>query len=349
MPPPLLRFAPEKVVETVKLTDAYPLGGQEDGTWSGYASLVRRRNVQEDNAIGDDAEHFVEVGGTYRYFNENRRLWHKTTALARLREHGGETLGVEERIVHRPVTVPVTLRLDADAYLQNLEGRSLISGDRTDLAFSLRGTISQPRRLNPKTHHLPELFLFVRYLTRNHSPDDFDDQERLDQDVFSPYKSEHQYGLGFGDTLVRRPWLDTLWYSGFSLTSNEDLNLLRPDHLRYRLGWKQLLGPFDFELGFLGQHYFDDGDRNDDVAREQVFVELGWDLWVLRQHRTELRLRVTRDLDRNETLGMLSFFWHGGNGRGYRDFWPGEVDFLDLRERRASVAKNNGIDDGNAD
>jgi hypothetical protein len=241
--------------------------------------------------------------------------------------------------------VPVTLRLDAGAYLQDLGGLPVLSEERTDLSLSLRGTVSQVREFCPKLRHSPELSLFARYLTREHSPGNPADQERFDQDVFSPYKAQHRYGWGIGDTLNYRPWLDTIFYAGFSLSSNEDLDLLRPDYRRDRLGWKQRLNLVVLELGYQASHYYDDADRRGDETREQVFAEISWDHWLLRQHRLEVRLSLTRDFDRDETLGLLSFLWHGGNGRGYCDFWPGEIDFLDLRQRRASQVNNNGIYD----
>ena len=172
------------------------------------------------------------------------------------------------------------------------------------------------------------------------------DPEILDQDVFSQYKSDHRHGLTLSDTLYHRPWLDTLWFAGLGLTSNEDF---APDNLNYRLGWRQLLGPLQVDLEYRGTRFLNDEDRIAAYTREVGTLNFLWELWLEDQHRVEVLLTLQRDFHDSETLGMLSFFWHGGNGRGYRDFWPGEVDFLDLRERRASVVKNNGIDDGNVD
>lgn len=237
-------------------------------------------------------------------------------------------------------------------------------------AAQLRASVSQQRRLGTKTVHLPRLSLFARFLSLERNAQLSSDQatdlygpllsqqglsavrnsldrylpERLDQDVFSRYKADHRYGLTLSDTLEHRPWLDTLWRAGFSLTSNEDFNLLRPDHLGWRLEWQQLVGPLQVNAGYRGAYYLDDGDRSSAGSRNFLTLGLLWDRWRLRQQRLALELELTQDLDRNETLALLSLFWHLGNGRGYRDFWPGEIDFVDLKQRKLTLLENNDLE-----
>lgn len=238
-------------------------------------------------------------------------------------------------------------------------------------AAQLRASVSLQRRLGTMTVHLPRLALFARFLSLERNAQLTADQattrfgpllsrqslaavrnsldryqpERLDQDVFSRYKADHRFGLTLSDTLEHRPWLDTLWSAGFSLSSNEDFNLLRPDHLGWRLGWKQLLGPLQLNAGYRGTYYLDDGDRSSASSRNFLTLGLLWDHWRIRQQRLALELELTRDLDRNGTLALLSFFWHLGNGRGYRDFWPGEIDFADLKQRNLTLLENNGLEE----
>lgn len=444
VPPPLFRFAPEKVAETVKLTDAYPLGGQEDGTWSGYTSLTRRRGLDDEV---DYQEKFVEIGGQYRYHDDPRRNWFKTTLLGRFREEGNPTLGAKQEFWHQFRKVPLTLEIEGSTWIQEPGGKTelekygpregLSSADidyldqfadqdqEVEWSTNLSVALSQKRVISPKTWHVPRMKLFARYLslkqnaqfdseivkylknrgkeifnpiknkidkkTIENTPEDIInelvkeaglnyrssdikairnllgdnpiddfynliykyndefylyDPEILDQDVFSQYKSDHRHGLTLSDTLYHRPWLDTLWFAGLRGTSNEDF---APDNVNYRLGWRQLLGPLQVDLEYRGTRYLNDADRVAAYTRESGTLNFLWGLWLEDQHRIEVLLTLQRDFHDSETLGMLSFFWHGGNGRGYRDFWPGEVDFLDLRERRASLVENNGIDDGQAD
>lgn len=237
-------------------------------------------------------------------------------------------------------------------------------------AAQLRVGVSQQRRLGPKTVHRPRLALFARYLSLDQNAEidpaaaaglfgpNPSAQERaelrrglylyrpgrLDQDVFTPYKADHRYGLVLSETLEHRPWLDTLWIAGLSLTSNEDLNLLRPDHFGWRIEWRQLLGAFQLNARYHGGYYLADGDRHGSHSRNFLSLDLLWDRWRIRQQRLALDLELTQDLEQNETLALLSLFWHLGNGRGFRDFWPGEVDFEDLRQRRLTLLDNNALE-----
>lgn len=388
VPEPLLQLPLASPAHQVNFIDRLPLGGQEDGTWTLQASLVRRRTVTEDSDGSRNPEHFLELGATHRYYAEDWRSWFKTSFFGRLREDGGPTLGLQETLRHRPRSLPLTLEVEGGGWLQHPGGptgleavgpqvpelapgalTALASQDQgLEWAAQLRGAVSQQRRLGTKTSHLPRLALFARFLSLERNAQLHAEQattilgpllspqslaavrnslyryqpERLDQDVFSRYKADHRFGLTLSDSLEHRPWLDTLWSAGFSLTSNEDFNLLRPDHLGWRLGWKQLLGPLQLNAGYRGAYYFDDGDRSSDSTRNFLTLELLWDRWRIRQQRLALELELTQDLDRNETLALLSLFWHLGNGRGYRDFWPGEIDFDDLKQRDLTLLENNG-------
>lgn len=394
VPPPLVRLAPRPAAETVKLTDAYPLGGQEDGTWSGYTSLARRRGLDDEV---DYQEKFVEIGGQYRYHDDPRRNWFKTTVLGRIREEGNPTLGAKQEFRHQFRKVPLTLEIEGSMWVQKPGGKRGFVKDwprarlaDIDVDFSerfadqdndfewstnLSAALSQKRMISPKTWHVPRAKFFARRLSLRRNVRSLEtkfakslrnidgpshlnifnqyneevnlyDPESLDQDVFSQYKSDHRHGLTLSETLYHRPWLDTLWFAGLGGTSNEDF---APDNVNYRLGWRQLLGPLQVDLEYRGTRFLNDADRVAAYTREVGTLNFLWELWLEDQHRIEVLLTLQRDFHDSETLGMLSFFWHGGNGRGYRDFWPGEIDFLDLRERRASLVENNGIDDGQAD
>jgi hypothetical protein len=163
----------------------------------------------------------------------------------------------------------------------------------------------------------------------------------VDLDVFSTYKSEHQWGLRFSERLVCRPWLDTEWYISGSLTTNEQLKPWDPDNLRLHCGWKQLIGPVQADLGYRYNHYFDDSDRNGATDRNFLDFALAWDQWLISQERLQLSLKTEIDLDRSQLSGWLAIAWFFGEGRGLRDFGPGDGDFPTIRERRIPHIRNN--------
>ncbi|MDQ1258064.1 MAG: hypothetical protein QG656_2673, partial [Candidatus Hydrogenedentes bacterium] len=52
--------------------------------------------------------------------------------------------------------------------------------------------------------------------------------------------------------------------------------------------------------------------------------------------RFEVGLTLTGDLDNNELEARLQFSWFFRNSRNYRSFRPGDVDFRDVKTRRAT-------------
>ena len=170
------------------------------------------------------------------------------------------------------------------------------------------------------------------------------DARGLDQDVFSAYRVDHGYGWRLGDTLVHQPWRDTLWYAGASVTSNADLRLWKPDHARFELGWHQLLGPLRLQVEYQATHYASDRDRAQATTLHAIEFSLLGESWRSRHQRNELAVLAGYDLTRQS--GSIHFVWRMdfGNGRGFRDYRPGDVDFRDLREARLPTTDNNRID-----
>ncbi len=83
-------------------------------------------------------------------------------------------------------------------------------------------------------------------------------QAVLDQDVFSSYKANHLFSLHFGDTVYHRPWLDTVWYGGLQVQTNEDFNDRFVDKLSAKLGWRQLLKNSEIDIEYLVNRNFRD-------------------------------------------------------------------------------------------
>ena len=188
---------------------------------------------------------------------------------------------------------------------------------------------------------IPSVSLFGRKL----SLDDRDDYRpgRVDNDIFSEFKHDHQYGMSLSDTLIYQPWTDARWWSKASVTTNEDFDVFRPDQFRIAIAWKQFIMSSQIDLGYQFTYFFDDGDRSGSRSRDSVFVEASQDLWYAPGVRVELGVRLRHDFPDNRNTGFVFLAWHFGNGREYRDFWPGDVNFRSLRQDLIPAEYNNFI------
>jgi hypothetical protein len=330
MPDPVVEIHKLAPISRFEVKDAYPLGEQDDGTWSLTGLVQRRRNVEEDESGFQD---FAELRATHRYFDHINHRHHRTEGLIRFNEHFDITLGAKKRLRYRSQAHNLTFQLSGSAYMQQIQNQDI------HWHGYLKGSLSHRQPLNDKTVNIPSLSLFGRLLSRDEAPDEY--AARVDNDVYSDYKADHRYGLTLADQIRYRPWLDTLWTARAALTSNE--NLLKPDYLSLKPQWKQMLGNGQIDLGYRFIHYWADDDRRKSVNRHFLHLNLNWATWQKNQNRWELGAKLQYDLDNQEILGMLYLSWHGGEGRAYRDFMPGEIDFLNLRKRRIPLGENNEI------
>jgi hypothetical protein len=332
MPDPLVQIYKLPPISRLDVKDAFPLGAQEDGTWSFTGLVQRRRNVEEDE---DEFQDFLELRATHRYFDDMNKRHHRTEWFARLfDDYGDVTLGAKRQLRYRLEEHDITLQLAGAAYLQKMWG------DGIEWHGLLKGTALQRWTLGEKTFHVPSVSLFGRLLSRYEEPED-DYEARIDNDVFSEYKAEHRFGLTLADKITHRPWLDTLWTGRGALRSNE--NFFDPDYFSLKGVWKQMLGEGQVDLGYRLVHYWADKDREESVNSHFLSLNLNWNIWRKNQTRWELGAKLQQDLDNHDLLGMLYITWHGSKGRAYRDFMPGEIDFLNLRKRRVPQEHNNEI------
>lgn len=333
---PLVAVVLKQNPAQMSLHDGYPLGRQEDGTWSLNTAAVSRRNF--GNFSGDnDSERFFESSATHRYFNQNRRLYLKTDILGRSREHGSPTFGILESLIYQPLLLPLIFKLDGSLHVQQYN----LFGDKSEeWAAYFNAAVSQRREINPKTWYIPELSVFQRAMSLSSSTADDD---RLDQDIFTQYRADHQRGVSVSNVLKHRPWLDTIWYTQFSVVSNENGNVFKPDHLMSSAGWRQLIGQADVDLGYRLVHFFADANRVDASNRHSIFFNFAWNQWRINQQRIELGLRFRRDFDITSYNGLVYLSWHFGRGRMYRDFHASELSFMDIRKQHIPQKINNRI------
>lgn len=328
LPLPLLAVPDTFSVQEIPLPkDRFSLGGQEDGTWSLTTALVLRRNLDEDRDVQDSSEKFMELRATHRFLNADLHSYFRTDLLTRLRDAGGPTLGVQQRVDIRRPDWPVDVALGGNFYLQQPDGST-----GTEWAASLRAELARQFELTPRLSHRPSLEVFQRWLSMDRNLDSH--PERVDQDLFTPYKQDHRNGLGLGETLSYRPWLDTLVFTSFGLVSNTDLNPFDPDHIGVSLGARQLLGDWQAGAEYLIRRYFEDADRDRDLDRQRVRLALDWLGWRSAKNGLQGRVQVDWDEESDDYSGLVSLTWHRSNARFYRDFRPHDLGFRPLRRRR---------------
>ena len=307
--------------------DLFSLGGQEDGTWSLTSALQRRHNSDEESSGDKQAEDFAELRATHRFFAADKHSYFRTDLLTRLRDEGGPTLGVRSWVDIRRPDWPVEIALGGTLYTQRPDNET-----GSEWAATVRGAVSRQFDITPRTAHKPVISVFQRWL----SMDDEDQRhpERIDQDVFTEYKNDHRRGLGIADMLTYRPWLDTLMYGSLGAVSNENLNVLDPDHVVVTVGARQLLHDWQASAEYQARQYFPDEDRNQHVKQHRYQLSLDWLGWRSYKHAWHARAQLVWDNSSNEFSGLLSISWIHSNARFYRDFRPAERGFRSLRERQ---------------
>ena len=325
-------------IDNLTLHDALALGGQEDGTFS--LGVLARKRRQFDEGTSEN-ENYLELLGAYKYFYQPLHTYSDTGFLVRVRRNGGPTLGFVEDLHSNPRWLPFTLRLAGAAYLQWPNGSAVGPSGPLEWSATLRGAISRRFPLGLKAYHAPSVSLFGRLL----SLDDFDSfkPKDVDQDVFTPYKSNHKAGLVFSERVGVLPWQDTEWWARASLVSNEDLNPGDADQFATQLGWKQFIDGWLIDVQYRYTRFFNDSNRNRTFDRHAIGLQVLRDFWASPRDRLEAGVGFRHDFKDDVNTGFLFLAWHFSNGRGYRDFWPGDVDFLPLRKAREPAGQRNSV------
>jgi hypothetical protein len=201
-----------------------------------------------------------------------------------------------------------------------------------------RWEVSQVRRLTPTLEHSPLALLFARVMSLRRR-----DQYRpghVDQDIFTSYKAHHRAGLTLAESISYTPWLDSEWTNRFAVTTNETLILDGPDHVHWATTWKQLLRDTQGDMSYSFRAFFADADRKTTSFRHILAFSLLQDYWFPASWLS-LGLNFRHDLVRNDNTFAFVLTWHLDQGRQYRDFRPGVVDFPTLRRWRAAERPTN--------
>ncbi|MFK5952165.1 MAG: hypothetical protein QM498_03845 [Desulfobacterium sp.] len=335
-------FKSDKPIENVWFQDAYPLGSQEDGTWSLNASYKKPFSVQEDSDV-ESQDHQYEVSATHYYHDEDLPGYFKTSVLSRFKEQEGPTLGVLEDFFYYPRQTSLGFNIKSTFYMQkpDADNFDFFASGTGEYAGLIKARIFQKRSLGLKSFHIPSFSLFGRILSMDDA-DEYPDHQ-VDSDVFSTYKNDHKTGAGLSDYAAFRPWLDTVWFLQGGVNSNDNFNLFNPDNVKIQVGWKQLVGNVNANIKYRHAYYFSDEDRDHDIKRNHVDLDLLWNQWMPDQRRLALGLKLSQDLDNNESSILFSLSWFFSQGRGLKDIRPGELDFHTIHQRDIPQTKNNSI------
>ena len=332
----IIKVSDATTTDEVRIDDAFELGAQEDGTVGVRTALVRRNNVDEDNG-GTQPEQFLQIDAAYYYKPEYRDLYSESTFLVRYREQGNPSMGLKQRLDFISDSWLPNFKLQGDFYLQ-------VPEDQVEISGLVRGAVSKKIPVTPSTSLHPSLSAFMRYLSLSNAewsrlgPES---RRRVDQDIFTQYKGDHKFGQTLSLALKHNPWLDTLWSVQGAVVSNEDLNLIEPDHTSLKVGWRQLLGPVIANLSYRRKFFYIDSDRRRAAQRSLANFTLDWDHWLNEKNLIRFGMQYSRDIERGADLGYFYVSWFPSEGRGYRDFRPGATNFRQLLKSRIPRQHNN--------
>lgn len=313
----------------LELADWPARPGQEDGTWTWGLAAVETTGLDENGVPQGNLDDYLELGLTYREHRPEQRSWWRFDLLNRWRAEGRPTLGGIAEVYAQPEQWPFNWQLRATFFAQWLERNP-------DWSAGLEGSLSQAWPLGPKALYSQRATLFARHLSRDSAPS----VEDFDTDVYSDYKRDHPYGLRLSNRYQRRPWRDSLWWLGAGLASNKDFYSI--DWTSLRTGWAQRLGDLELEGQLRWLHQFSDQDREQDNDEYRLSLGLSWTPLRTASGQLSLVLGLERDLqDPEDHFYMLALQWQGSQGRGYRDFKPGEVRFADLDAWRLIEARDD--------
>lgn len=305
--------------------------GAPHGAFETGALYERRRDFEEDGQ-DDEKDDYFEAYLTHRMKLLDMPGYLRTTGLWRVPQSGGSVAGLNGELTWLPRPVPLTIRLAAKLYLQSPDNEDDFGWPGDEYSFLLRGTVSRKVDVSLKSYHLLSLSMFKRFLSLE---DDLSyPLGHIDKDVFSTYKHDHQDGIRLGETFNHRPWLDTVWYVGGSITSNEWPEYLEPDNVRIRVGWKQMMKDLVADLSYRGVYYFNDEDRNEQSYKNAVQLDVSWDVYRQRTRRIRLGGMIRHDFDYNDFAYYFSLSCHFNETPDSASFKPGEIDFRDIKKLR---------------
>jgi hypothetical protein len=337
VPAPKLALPEPVPPSRAQLTDYYPLGGQEGGTWSFAALAAHRWPFEPGGRKNASVNEFVEADAAYLKQNAKETLWSTTETLARVHRPGDLTFGAIERIEERPQDALFEWSWLGKAYVGSL------GPQQHDIEAALHTAleVGQHRHLSRTVDFYPFATLFARYLSLD-AKTAFT-HKYIDQDIFTQFRSTHRWGGIAGSQLEYQPWLDTVLKGYIDVASNEDFS---PDQWGMRFYCSQLLGPVRTEIGYECRQFLQDRERSSSSWIQGVVGGVYAEHWLNGRHRLEIGGQYRHDWPGTGSSYFAVLRWDFSNGRRYRDYGPRETEFRDLRSRHIPSDFNNQFQPG---
>ena len=324
--------------ENLRMNDLFRLGGQEDGTWALGVSAVQRRPVEEQPGLVA-ADRFMQWSATHRKYDEWSRCFHQTDLMLRTRDQGGSTFGGSYEFWNQRSRRPVTINGNLYGFLQD-PGQPISPDESAATQGSVGGQLKLlTRRVLPLgscSYHTPSLTLFGRYLSLD---ENIYPPGQVDQDIFTPFKNDHRFGLRLADTFTFPGGHDDrYWWIRPAIGSNENFDLLAPDHGSLQLGRSQWFGFAGVECSYRYTRYNNDADRGQAVSQHILYLDTVAEYWNASGQRWELAGALRYDVLDHDTTVSLMLVRYFDRGRLYRDIHPSQSMFLRPRHERALQA-----------
>ena len=330
--------------------------GHEDGTWRGQAGINSRRALDEGLGRAIEPDEFAEFSATHFQHDLWNDRYYETQGLFRVRDRGGPTTGlVHEGRMEVPgfwtplpsVKLWPTTRRNRDpfhrvnpfnfrwkgyGYLQSPNTAEPGFQNNTEWSFGGSAAVSRRYDLNDCLYRVSTINAFGRAL----SLDDVQyEPGTVDQDIFTPFKADHRYGLGWSQRFVWTPKLDRQWWLRFSSRSNEDLQFFDPDSIGVEVGqWGQSRW-LQWGWSYIAREFQADDDRLNDFLQQTLNLDLRWERWRHSGRRYEITARYRHDLTQGRDAFLINFATYLSRGRGYWDQKPSTLRFGNIRKELA--------------
>jgi hypothetical protein len=302
------------------LSDGIAIPAREGGTHGGYGEWVQRRNF---DGISDlESERYLELGWRYQQNPRfSRFYWQSDVFLRRHTTEDISLLGSQQWLTWRPDNRHWRLTLSAGGFWQPAES-----------AASLKGRV-QLNGYMPLSDDLAwehELSGFASWLSESSNPS----AEGYDDDVFTRYTSDHQYGVEWQESLSYRPRRDSRLRLDASVRTNENLG---PDRFGLGLRWDQFWLRQTRTYLSVEQRWFQaDGDRSQQASQQLIGAGVDWHLWRSRGQRWFVGLGAGLDLDSSEPALKLTVGSDAPGARRLEDFRRERFPFFELQEINAA-------------
>ncbi|MCD1631933.1 hypothetical protein [Marinobacter shengliensis] len=325
---PILRSVPDGTLQQANasipealVSDRLPMPDRDAGTHGAYADFVQRRNF--DGASTNLLERFVEFGWRYQQTPLFSRFYWQSDAFAR--RHTNEdisVLGTQQWLTWRPDNRYWRITMSGGAFWQPED-----SAGSAHLGLSFDGYM--PLSNEWTLEH--ELAGFGRVLTEEAGEVD---ETSFDDDVFTRYKSNHQYGVDFKESLSYRPWRDSRFWFDAHLRTNEDLS---PERYALALRWDQFwMHNTRTYLGIQQRWLQKDDDRAESATQQILGVGAEWHAWHNQGRRWFVRLDAGLDLDESEPALKLSIGLDVPGTKRLEDFRQERFPFFGFKEMNAA-------------